>query len=196
MAKTTSSELALQRLNSRGMTLRRFIISDGEEHSEFTNEILAGARPDPDKGHTAIFAHDVEKAAIELASEIASEPLSFDAAILLVSKQIRLNRPIPDVLREWAADALEGRIKRPKGRGKHQGATKFRDRLIARLIRDVVDMTNLAASSNAREDGSSACNAVAEGFRLLRLQPDSYESMIKIWRRRHDLLEVSFPERV
>jgi len=196
MTDVRDTELARQRLNSRGMTLKKFLIFDDEQELDITNEVLAGARPGTDKGHLAQYAQDVEKAAVELASEVRMDPISFDAALQLAAKQVRLGHPIPVALREWVADILAGSTERPKQNGKHPGSTLCRDQLIAKLIKDIAKLANLKPTSGKRERGESACNAVADGFRLLRLQPDSYESMIKIWRRRKYLSTITFPESV
>jgi len=196
MTEAQHRELALQRLNSRGMTLQRYLLIDGGEELDVTNEVVSGALTGSNEGHFVQFAQDVEKAAIELASEVLLDPISFDAALHLVAKQIRLGHPIPDVLREWAADTIVGIIKRPKQKGKYTGATLCRDRLIVKLISDIVQTTNLKPTSSKRERGRSACNAVAEGLSLLRLQPDSHESIVKIWGRRKKISMIAFPESV
>ncbi|WP_138935310.1 hypothetical protein [Roseovarius arcticus] len=196
MADATSSEFAFQRLNSRGMKLQRLLIAKDGHEVDITEEALSESLTARNEVHFAHYAPDVEKAAIELNSEAQTDPISFDAARHLVAKQIRLGHPIPEALREWAADTIVGSNKRPKQKGKYRGATLRRDRLIAGLIGDIADMTNLKPTAGKRGEGTSACNAVAEGFSLLRLQPDSYESMLKIWRRRKELSEFNFHERV
>lgn len=196
MTDTGERELAFQRLNSRGITLQRFLILDGEQESDITNEVLAGAVPDPDKSHFALHKQDVQKAAIELASEVGTDPISYDAALYLAAEQIRLGNSVPEALRGWAADVFSGIVKRPRQVGKHREATLFRDRLIVKLIRYVIEKTELKPTSGERERGASACNAVAQGLGLLRIQPDSYESMVKIWGRREEPTFVSIPERV
>lgn len=196
MSKASHSELALQRLNSRGMTLQRSLLTIDGEELDVTNEVVSEALIGSSEGHFVEFAHDVENAANELASEVQIDPISFDAGLHLVARQIRLGRPIPGALREWAADTIIGNTERPKQKGKYPNSTLWRDRLIVNLIKDIVDMTNLKPTSGERERGRSACNAVADGLSHLRLQPDSYESMIKIWRRRKKLSLISVPEGV
>ena len=196
MAKAPHNELALQRLNSSGMTLKKVLTTIDRQQVDVTKEVLSGTKIGINEGRSVRWEPDIEKAAIELARKVKLDPISYDAALHLVAKQIRIGCPIPEVLREWAADTMIGIAQRPKQKGAYPNATLFRDRLIFSLIKEIVSVTNLKATSAKRENGRSACNAVVDGMKLLRLQPDSYEMIIKIWLQRKSLSMVSVPERV
>ncbi|WP_054006869.1 hypothetical protein [Cypionkella psychrotolerans] len=142
------------------------------------------------------FTQDINKAAAELFSQAQLDPVCFDAALWFVSDRVRNGEIVPEVLREWASKAILGHAKRPKAKGKYAGATYTRDRLIYLLIRELIDDLKLNATSGDRDEGKSACHAVAEAFQVLRLQPDSYESIRRIWLNRHKLSAFSSPMRV
>lgn len=103
---------------------------------------------------------------------------------------------MPAALRDWVSDVLIGKIKKPKSSGKIAGATRARDKLILNLLDMLVDDVGMNPTSNDREHGTSACHAIAEAFSLLRLQPDSYDSILKIWGRRKKLRGITVPEDV
>ena len=76
---------------------------------------------------------------------------------------------------------MTGRIKRPPQNGKYPPALIDRDREVVFLIRDVVQIYGLHSTPSDEVGGHSACHAVAQGVRLLRLQPDSYPAIKRIW---------------
>lgn len=147
---------------------------DGDSCDDRTSKALSGS--------FAVFAkQDLETAATELAADAYSDPVSFDAAAIIVAKQIRENGSVPAALRSWVTDVLTGTIKRPRVKGKVKGATVARDKLIHELIRDLIASLGLKPTSSDRENGQSACHAVATGLALLGLEPKSYQAIEKIW---------------
>jgi len=98
---------------------------------------------------------------------------------------VRSDVDIPDAIREWAFFAITGQIERPKLKGKYPPAHAWRDREIVGLVRDVRRIFWLKATAAGDEGGQSACAAVATALGRMRLQPDSYPTIRRIWRRRH-----------
>jgi hypothetical protein len=198
-AEPPYSEWAATRLASRGLVLHRCLeLNDDYEYVDVTNQIMAGRYVETDSGGVTEMRWNADAAAQELSAEIEVDPISFDAALLLVSEEIRSGNPVPAALRDWASDVIVGTLKRPKLSGKIRGATIERDRLILALLHQVVKKRGLKPTSGDRENGQSACHAVAQAFSLLRIQPDSYESIRGIWNRRSagELRMRSFPRRV
>ncbi|WP_139279299.1 hypothetical protein [Roseovarius marisflavi] len=197
MADAPHAELARQRWISRGQILKTIWLCPVEGPAvDITDQVMSGRLLRSGESYGYLFEPDAQKAALALIDEVETDPISFDAALHLVSEEIRLGKAVPYALRDWVADVLVGKLKRPKLNGKYKSATEKRDRLIVQLIKDVMEATNLSPTSGRREHGQSACNAVADGLQLSRLQPDSYESIIKIWGRRKDLSGFNSLERV
>lgn len=132
---------------------------------------------------------DLERAAEEVVGHAYSDPISYDAAGIIVARHVTKTGVVPAALRGWAVDVLTGAVQRPKVKGKLVGATRARDKMIYRLIAELISVLDLTATTSDRELGDSACHAVAEGFRLLGLQPTSYQSFVKIWENRSTLRE-------
>lgn len=197
MADVPHTELARSRWVSRGQVTKEvwLIAGDGPDR-DITEGAMSGRLPSCDEGVYWQTELNIEKAADALLEDIGTDAISFDAALQLVSEQIKLGRAVPEALREWAGDVLVGDVKRPKLKGKYKSATRWRDKLIVQLIRDVMETTDLDATSGKGEDGLSACNAVAHGLKTLRFQPDSYESIKRMWLRRKDLSGFNSNERV
>lgn len=122
-----------------------------------------------------------EVAALRLLAWTRTDPLAYDAALYLVADCVRFDFEIPKPLREWAFYAITGQIDRPKQKGKYPAALIWRDEAIVELVRDVMSLVGLHATGAGDLGGQSACAAVAEGLRLLRLQPDSYTAIKRIW---------------
>lgn len=122
-----------------------------------------------------------EVAALRLLASARTDPLAYDAALFLVGDCVRYGMDVPKSLREWAFYAITGTIERPKQKGKYPAALIWRDQAIAGLVRDVIRMIGLKATSAGDTGGHSACAAVAEGLRLIGLQPDSYTAIKRIW---------------
>lgn len=128
-----------------------------------------------------IALQDLEFAAAELATDAYVDPVSYDAAAIIVARQIGKNGTVPVALRAWATDVLTATTKRPGVKGKIAGATAARDKLIHALTRDLIASLSLKATSSDRANGQSACHAVATAFALLGLEPKSYQAIEKIW---------------
>lgn len=131
------------------------------------------------------FEKDRNKAALSLLASARTDPLAFDAARYFLAECIRYGQEVPKPLREWGYFAVTGQIERPKAKGKYSEVLIGRDQQIVRLAREVVELFALPPTSSREEHGGSACNAVAEGLRLVRFQPDSYASIKRIWLKRN-----------
>lgn len=170
---------------------RALLVKEGQQNMDVTTEVLAG-RSHWSEGHISMrWKQDRDLAALQLSKEIESDPVSFDAAKFFVATIIREGGVVPISLREWTAGILTGKIERPKARGKLKGATIPRDKLIVELLLELLDSFALKPTASDRNNGLSACHAVAEGFRLLGLIPSSYETIVKIWEDRKSLNYLS-----
>lgn len=136
------------------------------------------------------------KAAESLLDEAKEDAISHFAALHLFQQLVSRQQPAPDRLLKFVGDVAIGNIQAPKLKGKYRGATKTRDKLIAQLIFEIVGNCGLKPTSSDEGNGQSACHAVARAFALLRLKPSSYRSILRIWKRRGELLTVDFPGRV
>jgi len=114
-----------------------------------------------------------------------TDPLAYDAAVYFLADCLRHGTNAPKVLREWGFLALTGEISRPRMKGKYPPALFWRDREIVNIIKEVVYRFRLDATSSKEDFGSSACNAVSEGLRLMKLQPDSYTAIKRVWQKRN-----------
>ncbi len=181
-SKAPYSEWAKRRAAKQGLlVVERFELIDDCE------EISADGPPSRVRGYGVILRQETEKAAEDISPSARVDPISFDAAGLIVAKQINKTGVVPAALRDWTVDVVTGALSRPTAKGKISGATVARDKLIYRLILDVVNTLNLHPTSSNRDEGKSACHAVAKGFALLGLEPSSYQAMVKIWENRDDL---------
>ncbi len=133
------------------------------------------------------FHRSKEVAALRLLASARTDPLAFDAALFLVADCVRFSSEVPKPLREWAFYAITGQIERPRQKGKYPAALIWRDEAIVNLVQDVRRVVGLHATGSGDSGGESACAAVAEGLRLLRLQPDSYTAIKRIWLSRNRL---------
>lgn len=129
-------------------------------------------------------AKDKEVAALRLLASARTDPIAYDAALYLAADCIRHGRAVPKSLREWAFYAITGQIERPRQKGKYPAALIWRDEAIVYLVRDVMRLVGLKATAAGDSGAGSACAAVAEGLRLIRLQPDSYTAIKRIWLNR------------
>lgn len=184
--KAPYREWANRRAQKQGLIIvERFGFNhDGEE-------VSTDGPPDSHQGWGVILRQDIDKAAEEISSSARVDPISFDAACLIVARQIKNTGVVPGALRDWTVDVLTGALSRPTAKGKIANATAARDKLIYRLIQDVILTLRLHPTSSNRDDGKSACHAVAKGFALLGLEPCSYQAMVKIWEKRENLSSFS-----
>ncbi len=132
-----------------------------------------------------LMGQDRDFGAAELLKHVGTDPLAYDAAIYMLAECIRYDVEVPRPLREWGYWALLGEVKRPKPQKKPSIVFFERNKEIVGFTEGVITATGLPATSSKAELGQSACNAVAEALRLLRLQPDSYTSIRRIWDARH-----------
>lgn len=175
-------EWAKRRSEILGLVVVRKVAVEEDEGAS-----IATPMSDCDSGFVVFLEQDVERAAEEIALDANTDPISFDAAGLIVSNAIKKTGSVPSALRDWAASVLSGETKRPIARGKIPRATIARDKMIFQLLSDVVKSCGLKPTSSNRECGKSACHAVAEAFALLGLEPRSYQAMVKIWEDRKTL---------
>ncbi|WP_210526615.1 hypothetical protein [Rubellimicrobium arenae] len=145
---------------------------------------IAGSRGDSIEHAIIMDTKDRERAAANLLQSAEHDPLAHDALLRIVADCAKYGRLVPEQMREWAFLALTGQLERPKQKGKYPFATIDRDRAISTLISEVVQWRGLKATSADEERGTSACHAVAEGLGLLRLQPDSYSAVKRVWTQR------------
>lgn len=187
MASPTSTEWARRRAFRVGLKVKRLWVKHNGEELDITDPALMEHVP-PSALISGVFKIYDPLVALDRLIELAEEdPLSYDATRLVIGDIIKCGATIPEQLRERVAAIVTGETARPKVKGKQIGATLARDKLLYRLIQEVASVWNLDPTSSARERGLSACSAVAEGFRLLGLLPNSYSHMEKIWLKRADL---------
>jgi len=129
---------------------------------------------------------DQGKAADCLLEAAQSDPFAFDIARQWASDCLRAGHEMPESLKHWAAQLLSGEISRPRAKGKNPVALMRRNAAIRELVRVTSALVGIPPTSADEESGASACHAVAEALRLLRLQPDSYASVKRIWTSRKD----------
>jgi hypothetical protein len=182
-------EWARRRAEKKGMRAQQVIEMTENGDVDITADFIAGKRKNKDKGFIVFLKQDLEAAAFELSLEVNDDPISFDAAKYLVSAQIREGRVVPAALQEWCSGMILGEITRSKLKGKPIGATVARDKMIYWLINELLHALDLKPTSADRDEGKSACHAVATGFSLLGLNPRSYQATLEIWQNR-DLLKI------
>lgn len=130
--------------------------------------------------------NDQEEAVVRVLMAADSDPLAYDVALWMAAERIRYNLPFPELLREWAFFAMTGQIERPKLRGKHLATLQWRNEMIVELVREVSCDFGLRPTAAGDDGGESACAAVAEALRLMRLQPHSYSAVRRIWQERDE----------
>lgn len=186
-AKSPYHEWAIRRAGVKGMASTRVVLLNRGLEADITSEVLTGRKISQAESYYTFAKQDPELAAAQLAEEINDDPISFDAAKFFVAGLIRKGVPVPLPIREWAAMVLTDEVRRPKAKGKLEGATIARDKLILRLILDVMEAFNLKPTASDRRNGRSACHAVASGLGLLGVTPSSYESILGVWEARDSL---------
>lgn len=182
----SNKEWGHNRLGTKGIVYRRYEVDAAgtpvERVSNAQHEACSVESPIVSVAY--IGKQDPEAAACELFPHVSDDPISFDAACILVAREVEAGRVVPEALRQWSADYLMGKVKRPAKKGKISGATLTRDKLICELIEEIVDALGLRPTASDRTDGASACHAVAAAFVKLGLLPQGYEAMSKIWNKR------------
>ncbi|MCF1707534.1 hypothetical protein L0V05_01760 [Tabrizicola sp. J26] len=167
-----------------GLVVNQAFVFNGHEQLDVSEEVREGRRLTEEESFFVSLRQIEDAAAKELSVEVEQDPVSFDAAKLLVASAIKEGRPVPAPLRAWAYGLITGETVRPVAKGKLLGATDARDRMICMLVQELLDAFSLKPTSGEREAGTSACNAVAKAFALVGLAPSSYEAVIGIWGKR------------
>ncbi|SFP01048.1 hypothetical protein SAMN04244567_03611 [Paracoccus pantotrophus] len=118
-----------------------------------------------------------------LADRAVKERAAFDALRLHASEAIRVDRPMADELRQFAAGVLSGAVQPPPLRGA-PAIHPTRDRLIHALVTEIVERFGLAPTRN-RETAShaSACDIVARAMPRKARLPKTYSGIEAIWLR-------------
>lgn len=165
----TTWEWAHRRLSQRGASLVTAMPLNDDFERDTVESCTRERRYGSENSKLVIRKFDIGVAASRLCGEVADDPISFDAARLLVARCIRDRVEIPESLRDWAAEVVTGKVSRPKSKGKTRGATDARDKMIFQLVKDLHEYCGLSPTAADRTEGKSACHAVAEGFRLLGL---------------------------
>lgn len=181
------AEWAKRRAANVGLVVQDKIIFSADDPIGIGEHLSDEMEAASNKGFYVSLRQDMEKAATELAAEVDCDPISFDAAKVIVAHEIMKTGRVPSALREWASGVISGAITRPKAKGKLSGATRARDQMIYRLVADVTRAFDFKPTTSDRDRGISACHAVSEAFRLLGLEPKSYQAIVKIWENRNNL---------
>ncbi|WP_125458993.1 hypothetical protein [Oceanicella actignis] len=146
----------------------------------------AGRRIHRHESGIFVIETDLDEAARQLVEASRIDALAYDAALWMAAECIRYGKKVPEPLREWAFFAITGRTERPKMKGRYPYALAWRDAEIVELVREVSRIFNLPVTASGDGGGESACAAVAEALRLMRLQPDSYQQIRRIWKNRNN----------
>ena len=140
-----------------------------------------GAHP-PRNIRLPVFERDTEKIG-ELLKSASDSVGSFDAAIEWSTDILRSGVPVPAELACFAADVLEGKAQRPKRRGRTRNGHLYQEAIIYEAIKIAISH----GLSETRNDGSShresACDVVADALKRLKLKPETYGAVKKIWLR-------------
>lgn len=125
----------------------------------------------------------IDKAELEkVLRESGTDPVAFDAAVLLVQYAGEGNSALPAPLTEFALAVMRKERKRPKGRARYKNVGRdFRVRMAVYVAHSEhgLDFTRNDATSR-----DSACDVVAKCLAKLRLKPDTYTAVAKIWQKR------------
>ena len=99
-----------------------------------------------------------------LLEKASSEFSAFDSLKRYCAHQIRMEKPLPDPLKYWIADVLEGiepTLKEPKG-GTETG--KAQNAFLPRLVQKITDKYDLPATRGSGSDPTSACDIVQKAI--------------------------------
>lgn len=145
---------------------------------DLTNAWRAGLAPD---GHVAKPYDEYEVLLAELIDTAATDPISFAALQLHGANLIYDGTwPVP-ALRRFIVAFLRHEVQAPGKLGRPPKILAG-NILIAAVIQDVVDTFGLTPMRNeATSKAQSACDAVAEAMRSMRLRPTSYDRIRKLW---------------
>jgi len=112
---------------------------------------------------------------------------SFDSLKRYCAHQIRMGKNLPDKLRNWIADVLEGiepTLDEPHG-GAETGATE--NAFLPRLVQTLVDKFDLPATRGSGSDPISACDVVERAINCVpearEIRKRGFESIRKSYAR-------------
>ncbi|GIX12813.1 MAG: hypothetical protein KatS3mg118_3008 [Paracoccaceae bacterium] len=134
--------------------------------------------------------HNLDFHKLVLAAD--TDPLAYDVAKALFYEYNVYRAPMP-VRLHVAIDRLMNPACRPKLRGTHLLALHGRNWHLAGMVGRIAKTFHLGPLGAGDDGMKSACAAVAEGLRRLRLQPASYPAIRRIWKSRRRL---NTPERI
>ena len=113
--------------------------------------------------------------------------ICFDTLKRYCAHQIRMGKNLPDKLRNWIADVLEGiepTLDEPHG-GAETGATE--NAFLPRLVQTLVDKFDLPATRGSGSDPISACDVVERAINCVpearEMRKRRYESIRKSYAR-------------
>jgi len=113
--------------------------------------------------------------------------ICFDTLKRYCAHQIRMGKSLPDKLRYWIADVMEGiepTINEPQG-GVETGATE--NAFLPRLVQTLVDNFDLPATRGSGSDPISACDVVERAINCVpearEIRKRGYESIRKSYTR-------------
>lgn len=133
---------------------------------------------------------DRDRGIEKILSAADTDPIAYDTALAIVAGCIMEGEPVPKAMREWAWSAVKGLLERPFLKSKIRYARERRDKTIVQMVELAAWKFRLKPTAAGDEGGESACAAVAEALRILRLQPDSYSSIRRIWINRNSEPEL------
>lgn len=99
------------------------------------------------------------------------EVLKHTAAYLIEQRAV-----MPESLKHWTAGVLRGDIKRPKGKAGNVTAAGSHY-AIYRLVSIITAHTSLKPTRNEESPPHSACDAVAEAMKQMRLKTNTYSGV-------------------
>jgi hypothetical protein len=145
---------------------------------DLTNAWHGGLAPDD---HVAKPLDGYEALLAELIDTAGTDPIRFEALRLHGANLIDDGTwPVP-ALRGFIVAVLRDAVRAPVKPGRSP-EIRARNILIAAVIQDVVDEYGLTPMRNEGPSaGQSACDAVAEAMRSMRLRPNSYDRIRKLW---------------
>lgn len=156
--------------------------------------LISETKVNPSTGSVFVrWRQDIERAAVELRSEVDESPLAYSAAFCFVADLVRSGSVVPASLREWSYMAMMGEANKPRQKAKHRGSTNMRDKLVVKLLLEI-ELMGVKPTTSNHERALSGCHAVAQAFSYLDLPPRRYEGVRAIWLRREKLSGVSAPE--
>lgn len=166
------------------MVVREHVARKHEEQITYAGSFAFTLDPEsrssqPEQGTIRVVLAPVEDAiamSVE-AIETSSSPDHWNALEKAAAMLLRCRQPLGDLLRDWAADALDGRAEMPDGRKSAQWPkNELRDLTIVEAIH-ALQRCGVRVMMSDRSPGD-ACNAVGRAFSL------SEATILDIWKDR------------